>query len=388
MLGVSLLVLRPTPALIEVVGERRATELLSLVASTSAATEIVASPIVGSLADAFGRRRALLGTLVVTLLSSVGCALSPSVSWILISKYVSSMAVGVFVLLASTILADSYRTEPKRLAGASSSLFAVVNLGFAVGVAVTSALPPGLRACYSCSAAALLGALGLAATSIRESLAPEQRVPFQLKAINPLACLRLFRSGPDLRALAMITALTIQPLFMGDVSQLHAMSQWGLDVKGVSQLFTAIAITGVASNLAAGKFIGRMGLKPFAMLATASSIIFHLGFCVSHKVALLGAFIGWLGPARAVSSSSMITAVGARAGMPQGQLSGDRANLVAILKVVGPLMYGQAYLAGKALGSPTLALPLPFMINVLLTVGALVLWARLDARVAEGTSKP
>ena len=57
-------------------------------------------------------------------------------------------------------------------------------------------------------------------------------------------------------------------------------------------------------------------------------------------------------------------------GMPQGQLSGDRANLVAILKVLGPLVYGQAFLFGKAISTPIL----PFLLNAVLTLGALALW--------------
>ena len=370
VLGVSVVVLRPTPALIEMLGAARATQMLSLTASASAALEIAASPVIGGLADAIGRRPALLGTLFVTLLSSVGAAAMTTAPAILAAKFVQSMAVGVFILLSSTILADSYRTEPKRLAAASSTLFAVVNLGFGVGVALTPRLPTGLKACYYVSSAALLAACAVAATTLRESLTLAQRVPFKAKAINPFACVRLFRAGNPLRVLAIITALNLQPLFMGDVPQLFAMSEWGLDVAGVSKLFTAVAATGVVSNLAAGKFIGKIGLRPFAAIATASSLIYHLGFCLSYRTALICACIGWLGPARAVAGSSLLTSVGARMGMPQGQLSGDRANLVAILKVLGPLVYGQAFLFGKAISTPIL----PFLLNAVLTLGALALW--------------
>ena len=60
---------------------------------------------------------------------------------------------------------------------------------------------------------------------------------------------------------------------------------------------------------------------------------------------------------------------GAKAGMPQGELSGDRANLTAILKVIGPLLYGQLFVAGKAIGAPAL----PFAFNIALTTAALFL---------------
>ena len=261
VLGVSVVVLRPTPTLIEMLGAARATQMLSLTASASAALEIAASPVIGGLADAIGRRPALLGTLFVTLLSSFGAAAMTTAPAILAAKFVQSMAVGVFILLSSTILADSYRTEPKRLAAASSTLFAVVNLGFGVGVALTPAPSDwfkGVLLRLERRPTRFLCGRGNNLTRVahQHSVCPSKQ-----KAINPFACVRLFRAGNPLRVLAIITALNLQPLFMGDVPQLFAMSEWGLDVAGVSKLFTAVAATGVVSNLAAGKFIGKIGLR-------------------------------------------------------------------------------------------------------------------------------
>ena len=65
----------------------------------------------------------------------------------------------------------------------------------------------------------------------------------------------------------------------------------------------------------------------------------------------------------------MITSEGSRLGIPQGQLSGDRANLVAWLKVLGPLVYGQLYVAGTAAGYPTL----PFVLNCFFALAALLM---------------
>lgn len=53
----------------------------------------------------------------------------------------------------------------------------------------------------------------------------------------------------------------------------------------------------------------------------------------------------------------------------QGQLSGDRANLFAWLKVLGPLVYGQLYVRGAAASMPQA----PFYLNAALTLAALCL---------------
>ena len=54
---------------------------------------------------------------------------------------------------------------------------------------------------------------------------------------------------------------------------------------------------------------------------------------------------------------------------PQGELAGNRANLIAWIKVIGPLVYGQVYLSGAKLGVPSA----PFYLNVLFTAAALAL---------------
>ena len=69
--------------------------------------------------------------------------------------------------------------------------------------------------------------------------------------------------------------------------------------------------------------------------------------------------------------------------MSQGQLSGDRANMAATLKVIGPLLYGALYVKGKAAGLPQL----PFLLNIALTLAALALTpiALRDATNADVT---
>ena len=96
---------------------------------------------------------------------------------------------------------------------------------------------------------------------------------------------------------------------------------------------------------------------------------YHTHRCVGRQAALVCAAIGFLGPARTLGASTALTTIGASKGIPQGQLSGDRSNLIAICKVIGPAVYGQLYVRGKAAGLPTL----PFFLNIALTFTALLL---------------
>ena len=89
----------------------------------------------------------------------------------------------------------------------------------------------------------------------------------------------------------------------------------------------------------------------------------------SLRIALIAAAVGVVGPARTLGATTMMTYEGAKLGVPQGQLSGDRANLIAWLKVVGPIIYGRLYVRGVSAGVPQA----PFFLNVALCVAALLL---------------
>merc|ERR1719174_3652298 len=112
-----------------------------------------------------------------------------------------------------------------------------------------------------------------------------------------------------MRLLSALMALSLAPLFMGDTLQVFCLSHWKLSNAQVSQLFTGVAIQGVIANTISVALIKRLGI-------------------------------------------------------PQGQLSGDRANLVAWLKVLGPLVYGNLYVLGVRAHVPAA----PFWLNAALAV--------------------
>jgi DHA1 family tetracycline resistance protein-like MFS transporter len=369
VLSLAVTALTAAPFMVEALGTAKATSTLAYIGSASAATEIIVAPILGAATDTLGRKLVLTGTLASVALVNGLVALHPSVPLLMVSKYISMMGTGLFFLSAGAILGDKYRKDPTKLAGASSLLFALVNGGFAVGIAVGSQLPGGLRTAFGVSAIGACLASLTCLLTVRESLPLEARVPFKPRAFNPLAFTRLLRHGRQLRLLVLLSALTLQPIFMGDFFQVYGVSQWGLDKKGLGVLFTLIPVLGAFANIVGGPLIARFGLIPFTLVATVSNLLYWVGCLFSFKMAIVGACIGALGAARTLAASTMIASAGAKAGMPQGELSGDRANLTAILKVIGPLLYGQLFVAGKAIGAPAL----PFAFNIALTTAALFL---------------
>lgn len=380
VLSVAVCALVPPAHLVATMGSAGATRLLSAVASISALMEILLAPLVGALSDSIGRKPVLMLTLLAVLVVNSAAACFPVVPLIVASTFVSKCVVGLFFLSSGASLGDAYRTDPAKLAGASGTLFAVVNAGFAMGIALSRFLPAQntLRWAYGISAGMAAVATAVAGVAVGETMAPSQRVPFKLRKFNPVSCVRLFSSGVEMRLLALLLAITLQPIFMGDVLQVFAIGEWALSKGQVATFFTVIPVLGALGNLVGGKCVKYMGVQTFTALATLSNMLFWAGCCVSHNAALACAAIGFLGPARTLGASTALTTVGASKGIPQGQLSGDRSNLIAICKVIGPAVYGQLYVRGKAAGLPTL----PFFLNIALTFTALLLAPRALRSVA------
>jgi len=370
MVGISLVTLEPALFMMNTLGSERGMRLLTLLSATSAAAEIALSPFFGGLTDSLGRKPVVVGTMLVACLTNLATAVYPTVALVALSKFVASLVIGIFFLAAGALLADNFRSEPAKLAAASGILFALVNGSFGLGVALSGLLPSGLRYRYAASAAVGLCGLLLGANGIRESLPLADRVPFQLRSFNPFAFTRLLGMSRLMRLLSALMALSLAPLFMGDTLQVFCLSHWKLTNTQVSRLFTGVAIQGVIANTLSATLIKRLGLQLFTLLCTGSTLLFWAGFSTGvPRVAMVGAAAGLLGPARTLGASTMITSEGSRLGIPQGQLSGDRANLVAWLKVLGPLVYGQLYVTGTASGVPTL----PFLLNCAFALAALLL---------------
>jgi len=387
VLGLSLVTLTPTTRFIDALGQQRGMAALTAIAATSAAAEIAISPVIGGLSDSIGRKGVLIGTLTTALLVNAACAFFPALLPIIgASKFVSSCVIGVFFLAAGASLADNYRLEPTKLAASSGVLFALVNLGFGLGIALSALLPPGLRVRYAASAAAIGAALATVVSTVRESLLPSSRVAFQpFTSFNPFAFVRLLCVGRSMRLLACLAALNVLPLFMGDTLQAFAIGTWKLSPPQVSKLFTFVAVSGVLANTLGGTIVKRIGIKAFTALSTASSLLMWCGFAsASLPAALACSAIGFLGPARTLGASTIMSSEGAKLGIPQGRLAGDRANLIAWIKVIGPLVYGQIYLKGVSTNVPQA----PFYLNIFFTAAALLLGPfALSAAADDGSSK-
>jgi hypothetical protein len=165
-------------------------------------------------------------------------------------------------------------------------------------------------------------------------------------------------------------------VLMGDMFQIYAKSEWNLTPKQLSSFFALFGGINVLSHAVGGVLVRRMGIRLFTILAVASKLMTAVGTaCFGYHGSVIGLLLGFLGAAQTLGIVAALVAAGTATGLSQGELAGERAALLALLKVVGPILYSALLVQGE-LWWGTKRCPLFF--NIGLSVVALVVsWVHL-----------
>jgi MFS transporter, DHA1 family, tetracycline resistance protein len=172
----------------------------SVLISAYAITQFIFAPIIGNLSDRFGRRPVLLASLLGFGIDYIILALSPTYGWLFAGRIIAGITGASFTTGAAYI-ADISTTETR--AKNFGLIGAAFGLGFVIGPALGGLLAGlGIRApFYAASGLCLLNAL-YGYFILPESLARENRRPFDWRKANPLGALRLLKKYPGIDKLA------------------------------------------------------------------------------------------------------------------------------------------------------------------------------------------
>ncbi|KAL7534443.1 hypothetical protein ACHAXR_005880 [Thalassiosira sp. AJA248-18] len=212
-----------------------------------------------------------------------------------------------------------------------------------------------------------------------------------------LGVMLLFHYGSHMRTLALLLLLQSAPAFMGDVFQMFAKEEWGLLPKDFANMVALFGIIGITSNISLPLVLQYFGLRSFSLFATFSSLFFPLTaiFADSYRPVLVAGCIGLYAATQKVGTSAAMTSLATELGVPQGQLQGEKASMLALLKIGCPVVYSMLYLKGKSwssdsassMGGTAIGLEiitrkigrkLPFVLNIVLGCCAFaVTWQNL-----------
>ena len=300
--------------------------------------QFIFAPILGGLSDQYGRRPILLVSLFGFGLDYIFQAYAPSIGWLFVGRILAGI-LGSSFTTASAYIADV--STPEKRAQNFGMIGAAFGLGFIIGPAIGGFLGQyGPRAPFLAAAAlALLNWLyGL--FILPESLAPQNRRPFDWKRANPIGTLLQLRKYPVIIGMiASLVLLYIAAQAVQGAWSFYTMEKfkWDERMVGISLSFVGLVTAIVQAGLIRiiiprlgqerGVYVG-LGLYSLGFLLFAFAtegwmmFLFLIPYCLG----------GIAGPSLQGLISNQVPA------NVQGELQGGLTSLMSLTAIVGPLL--------------------------------------------------
>lgn len=298
----------------------------------------VASPVLGALSDAHGRRLVLLLGFCGMAFSFLATVLATAM-WVLVAVRVVSGAMQANLSVANAYVADI--TPPEMRARRFGMLGAMFGVGFILGPVMGGLLGAiDLRLPFLAAGCLALLNLLYGYFVLPESLPASRRRAFQWRAANPVSALRglaqLKGVGP-LVAVIACAGLAQFVLYTTWVLYTTFKFGWGPLENGWS-----LAAVGVVSVIVQGLLLGRLlrwfSPRRLAVLGLVSSTLAYLlwGAATEGWMMFAVIFVNLLGATVAASIQSIIS--GAADARNQGQALGAVGGLNSLMAVIAPVL--------------------------------------------------
>jgi DHA1 family tetracycline resistance protein-like MFS transporter len=334
-----------------------------------------ASPVLGALSDAHGRRLVLLLGFCGMAFSFLATVLATAL-WVLIAVRVVSGAMQANLAVANAYVADI--TPPEERARRFGMLGAMFGLGFILGPVMGGLLGAiDLRLPFLAAGSLALLNLLYGYFVLPESLPAARRRAFAWKAANPASSMRglaqLKGAGP-LVAVIVCSGLAQFVLYTTWVLYTTFKFGWGPLENGWS-----LAAVGIVSVVVQGLLLGRLlrwfSPRRLAVLGLVSSTLAYLlwGAATEGWMMFAVIFVNLLGTTVAASIQSIISSAADARG--QGQALGAVGGLNSLTAVIAPAIGAPLLVAVSHLPPGDWRIGTPFYFCAALQGAALVLAA-------------
>ncbi|WP_386168325.1 TCR/Tet family MFS transporter [Sulfitobacter pontiacus] len=354
-----------------------------VLATTFAVMQFLFSPLVGSLSDRFGRRPVLLTSLSVMALDYVLMALAGSIWLLLLGRVIGGISAATGAT-ASAYMADI--TRPEKRAAAFGMIGAGFGAGFMLGPVAGGFLAEfGTRAPFWAAAVLAAGNVIFGWIVLRETVNTRSAAPLSWRRANPLGALRALGDLPGVSRLLLVyflyhLAFAVYP----SVWSYFGKAQFGWSP---AMIGGSLALFGAAMAVVQGGLI-RPVLHRFAERGTVligfacSFTTFGLIATVTWGSAILiltplAALAGVIPPALQALMSARVTPE------RQGALQGLLTSASALAMVIAPLVMTSVFAAFTSASTPVYFAGAPFVLSMILSVVALVLFRRVRINPAH-----
>lgn len=380
------IILPVLPKLIETVGKvdiAHAAVIGGWMFAAFSLAQFVFAPLMGNLADRFGRRPLLLLAIFGLGLDFILMALAPTLAWLFAGRIIAGIC-GASWIIASAYIADA--TAPEERAKAFGRMGAAFGVGFVIGPAIGGLLGElGARVPFWVAAGVSLINFIYGWFVLPESLAPENRRKFELWRANPFGAFRVFSSYPGVLPMVLVLGL----YFFATSVYPAIWTFWGFAKFGWSEATVGLTlaafglITGLFQGFLTGPTAKRLGERNTALLGLVCSALVVLGYGFVGSLAAVVVLMLLHGPEGFVHPliTSMLTKR-----VPedaQGELQGGISAVTNLAMLVGTVafawIFGHFWAEGREWRSPDVA----FWVAAGFVALSAVLFTRLKRAEAE-----
>lgn len=213
------------------------------------------SLIHGPLSDALGRRRVVIGGLVLYTAGSIGCFLAPSFGALLFARVLQGLAAGIGPTVARAVVRDMF--DGANAQKLMSSMMLVFSLAPAVAPVIGGWVHVSMGWRWVFGMLVVLGGVLMVVCMLLlpETHPPERRTPFKVRVLIG-NCWRV-ATGKAFLLLAIAAALGIASLFIyiGSAPAI-ILDRWGLKETQFHYIFIPIVLGFMVSSFLSGRMAG------------------------------------------------------------------------------------------------------------------------------------
>ncbi|MFD2571350.1 TCR/Tet family MFS transporter [Spirosoma soli] len=349
-----------------------------------AAMQFIFSPILGGLSDKYGRRPVLLFSLLGFGLDYILQGFAPSIGWLFVGRMLAGVT-GASFTTASAYIADI--STPEKRAQNFGLIGAAFGVGFILGPAMGGFLGQyGPRVPFFVAAGLTMINFFYGLFILPESLAPENRRPFDWRRANPIGSLmRLGKYPVILGLVASLVLIYIAGFAVQGTWTFYTMEKFKWDEKTVGLSLATIGLSfAIVQGGLSRVIIPKLGQQRSVYVGLLFSAIGFALFGFANQSWMMFAFMavyalgGIAGPSIQGIISNQVPA------NEQGELQGALTSLTSTTSIFGPVIMTNLFSYFTSPKAPVYLPGAPFFLGSIL----ILISAILARRGFAGASLP
>lgn len=328
--------------------------------------QFVFSPILGGLSDRYGRRPVLLFSLFGFGIDYLFQGFAPTIEWLFVGRLLAGVT-GASFTTANAYIADI--STPEKRAQNFGLVGAAFGVGFILGPVIGGFLGQyGPRVPFFVSAGLTLLNFVYGLFILPESLAPENRRPFDWKRANPIGSLmNLGRYPVILGLVASLVLIYIAGFAVQGTWTFYTMEKFKWDEKTVGLSLAALGLSfAVVQGGLSRMIIPKLGTERSVYVGLLFSAMGFILFAFASQSWMMFAFLGVyaLGGIAGPSVQGIIS--NQVPSSEQGEIQGALTSLTSTTSIIGPLIMANLFSYFTRSTAPVYFPGAPFVLGAVL----------------------